>query len=152
MRYFAYGSNIDPRLMRETCPEAQFLGPARLDGYRLEFNVYSDRWDGGAANIEPDGRGRVWGVAYRVTEEDLELLDTFVGHPTFFRREEVPVKLGSERLECVTYRVAHQHGYVRPSDAYVNRLRAAMRLQGLPPEALDMLERAARPPYPRIGT
>lgn len=152
MRYFAYGSNIDPRLMSEACPEAQLVGPARLDGYRLEFNVYSDRWEGGAANLEPDDRGHVWGVVWEVTEEDLDRLDTFAGHPTFFRREDVRAELGGENAECVTYRVAHQLGYVRPSDSYVHRVRNAMRVQGLPPEALDILERAARPPYPRIST
>jgi gamma-glutamylcyclotransferase len=152
MRYFAYGSNIDPRLMSEACPDAEVLGPGRLDGYRLEFNVYSDRWEGGAANVEPDERGHVWGVVWEVTEEDMDRLDTFIGHPSYFRREEVPVVLRGEEVACATYRVAHQHGYVRPSDSYVHRIRNAMRLQGLPPEALDMLERAARPPYPRIST
>lgn len=152
MRYFAYGSNIDPRLMGETCPDARPLGPARLDGYRLEFNVYSERWKGGAANLDRDQRAYVWGVVWEVTGDEIDRLDTFVGHPSFYRREDVKVELGDEVTDCVTYRVAHQLGYVRPSDSYLHRLRGAMRLQGLPPEALDILERAARPPYPRIAT
>jgi hypothetical protein len=31
-------------------------------------------------------------------------------------------------------------------------LRSAVRVQGLPPEALDMLDRSARPPRPTIAT
>jgi hypothetical protein len=31
-------------------------------------------------------------------------------------------------------------------------LRSAIRTQGLPPEALDMVDRAARPPRPSIST
>jgi gamma-glutamylcyclotransferase len=152
-RYFAYGSNMDPRLMSRTLPEATTVGPARLSGYRLEFNVYSDRWEGGAANLEPDPNAYLWGVVWEVEEEDLETLNTFAGHPTFYRREDVEVRTpDGQVLDCVTYRVAHQQGYVRPTPAYVASLRGAARMQGLPPEALDIIESAAMPPRPHIST
>jgi gamma-glutamylcyclotransferase len=150
--YFAYGSNMDERHMREHCPQARVEGPGRLDGFRLEFNVYSDRWDGGAANLEPDPGAHVWGVVWAVDAEDLDALDTYTGHPTFYRRDEVQVGVGEEAVPCLTYRVAHQKGFVRPTDAYLNQLRAGMRMQGLPPEALDMLDATARPPRPHIST
>lgn len=150
--YFAYGTNMDPRVMRRSCPDARALGPGLLERFRLEFNVYSDRWKGGAANLEPDEDGHVWGVVWEVRGEDLDKLDTYVGHPTFYRREEVEVLVGKERVPCVTYRVAHQKGFVRPTDGYLARMRQAIRTQGLPPEALDILETAARPPSPRIST
>jgi hypothetical protein len=54
--------------------------------------------------------------------------------------------------DSVTYRVAHQRGFVRPTDAYLARMRRAIRIQGLPPEALDIVEQAARPPKPSIST
>lgn len=149
--YFAYGTNMDPRLMKQKCPEAACLGTGRLDGYRLEFNVYSDRWEGGAANLEPDPHGHVWGVVWQMTPGDIESLDTYVGHPTFYRREEVRVRMGSRWADCMTYRVAHQRGFVRPTDAYIARVCQAIRMQGLPPDALDMMEQAARPPKPRIS-
>lgn len=48
MYYFAYGSNMDEKDLRDWCekkqrpfPEWQFLGVARLDNYRLAFNYYS---------------------------------------------------------------------------------------------------------------
>ena len=152
MRYFAYGSAMDPRLMSKECPEATNLGAGRVDGYRVEFTVYSDRWKGGAANIEPDPSSHVWGVVWEVGEGDLQSLDTYVGHPTFYRREEVDVESNEGTVSCLTYRVAHQRGFVRPTDEYLARMRTAIRLQGLPPEAMDMLEQAARPPGPRIST
>jgi gamma-glutamylcyclotransferase (GGCT)/AIG2-like uncharacterized protein YtfP len=152
-RYFAYGSNMDSRTMQRTVPDATLVGSGRLNGFRLEFNVYSDRWEGGAANLEPDEDGHVWGVVWEIPEAALEDLDTFIGHPTFYRREGVAVDLaGGERTECETYRVAHQKGYVRPTPQYLARLRAAVRLQGLPPEALDIIEAAALPPRPHIST
>lgn len=150
--YFSYGTNMDPRLMSATCPGATPRGAGRAHGYRLEFNVYSDRWESGAANLEPDPDAHVWGVVWEVSAADLEALDTFVGHPTFYRREVVGVDTGDGQVECVTYRVAHQKGFVRPTDAYLARMRSAIRVQGLPPEALDHLELAARPPRPHIST
>lgn len=150
--YFAYGTNMDPRFMERTCPDAMCLGVGRLEGYRLEFNVYSDRWKGGAANLEVDPQGHVWGVVWQMTPEDVDKLDTYVGHPTFYRREDVRVRMGVRWADCLTYRVAHQRGFVRPTDSYLVRMRQAIRLQGLPPEALDILEQAARPPKPRIST
>lgn len=151
--YFAYGSNMDPRLMSRKLPKASVVGPARVEGFRLEFNVYSDQWEGGAANLEPDPKAYVWGVVWDVEEEDLDTLNTFAGHPTFYRREEVDATLfGGEVVSSVTYRVAHQQGYVRPTPAYVASLRGAARMQGLPPEALDIIEAAALPPRPHIST
>lgn len=152
MRYFAYGTNMDPRVMSEHAPDAKALGSGRLDGYRIEFNVYSERWDGGAANLEPDPDGHVWGVVWEVSADEAAALDTYVGHPTFYRREAVEVWLGDVAAECLTYRVAHQTGFVRPTDQYLNRVRSAIRVQGLPPEALDILDEAARPPKPHIST
>ncbi|HEX2069042.1 MAG TPA: gamma-glutamylcyclotransferase family protein [Actinomycetota bacterium] len=152
-RYFAYGANMDPRHMLERVPGASVIGPARLDGYRLEFNVYSSEWDGGAANLEPDPDGRVWGVLWELPDDQLSGLDAYEGHPVFFRREEVTVQGPVEPAIAWTFRVAHQdRSYVRPTDSYVQLLRSAVRVQGLPPDALDIIERSARPPRPTIST
>ena len=152
MYFFAYGANMDPHRMTQTCPDARAVGPARAEGFRLAFNVYSPYWGGGAANIEPDEERKVWGVVWDVTPEDLGRLDTFRGHPTFYRREDVVVKTPSDdELIAVTYRVAHQNAFVPPTDAYLLRMRAGMRVHGLPPEALDEAERLARPPSPTIS-
>jgi gamma-glutamylcyclotransferase (GGCT)/AIG2-like uncharacterized protein YtfP len=153
LHYFAYGSNMDPRHMAERVPGARKVGPGRLDGFRLEFNVYSTEWNGGAANLELDRDSRVWGVIWEVPEEQAGGLDAFQGHPTFFRREDVVVEGPSGPTIAWTYRVAHQQGsYVRPTDAYLRLIYSAIRVQGLPPEAMDLVDRAARPPKPSIST
>lgn len=152
LHYFAYGSNMDPRHMTERVPGARPAGACRLQGFRLEFNVYSTEWQGGAANLELDQDAHVWGVLWAVPEEEAGGLDAFQGHPTFFRREDVVVEGPSGKVLAWTYRVAHQQGtYVRPTDAYVRLLHSAIRLNGLPPEALDDVDRAARPPKPSIS-
>jgi gamma-glutamylcyclotransferase (GGCT)/AIG2-like uncharacterized protein YtfP len=152
--YFAYGSNMDANHMAKRVAGARALGPGRLDGFRLEFNVYSTEWEGGAANLELDPDAHVWGVLWEVPDEEVSGLDAFQGHPTFFRREDVVVEGPEGSTIAWTYRVAHQAGaYVRPTDVYLNRIKAAIRTQGLPPEALDIVDAAARPPgRPSIST
>jgi cation transport regulator ChaC len=153
-RYFAYGSNMEQVHMRRRVPGAQVMGPAKLEGFRLEFSVYSTEWEGGAANLRLDENAHVWGVLWEVPEDERNGLDAYQGHPTFFRREDVVVDLtAGEPVHAWTHRVAHQEGsYVRPTDAYLHHLRSAIRVQGLPPEALDVLDEAARPPRPTIST
>ena len=151
--YFAYGANMDARHMKDRVGDARLVGPGRLDGFRLAFNVYSTEWEGGAANLEVDEEEHVWGVLWEVPEDQWQGLDAYQGHPTFFRREDVPVDGPNGPAVAWTYRVAHQTGtFVRPTDAYVQLLHSAMRLQGLPPEALDAVDHAARPPKPQIST
>jgi gamma-glutamylcyclotransferase (GGCT)/AIG2-like uncharacterized protein YtfP len=152
LHYFAYGSNMDPRHMTERVPGAQVEGPCRLEGFRLQFNIYSTEWRGGAANLELDPDAHVWGVLWEIPEEECGGLDAFQGHPIFFRREDVVVEGPSGPVLAWTYRVAHQQGsYVRPTDAYLRLIYAAIRVNGLPPEAMEDVDRAARPPKPSIS-
>jgi gamma-glutamylcyclotransferase len=151
--YFAYGANMDVQHMQGRVPGARALGPGRLDGFRLAFSVYSTEWEGGAANLELDQDAHVWGVLWEVPDDQLQGLDAYQGHPTFFRREDVSVQGPGGPVIAWTYRVAHQErAYVRPTDAYLNRLRSAVRVHGLPPEALEDIDRAAGPPHPTIST
>jgi hypothetical protein len=138
--------------MTERAPRARVVGVGRLDGFRLAFNLYSTEWEGGAANLDPDPQAHVWGVLWEMPRSELVDLNAYQGHPTFFRREEVVVEGPQGRVLAFTFRVAHQKGYMRPTDAYLERVRSAIRVHGLPPETLDILERAARPPRPTIST
>ena len=151
--YFAYGANMHPDHMRDRVPGAKVVGPGSVGGFRLSFSVFSTEWQGGAANLEPDDQSHVWGVLWEVPEDQWQGLDAYQGHPTFFRREDVPVDGPNGPAVAWTYRVAHQAGtFVRPTDAYIHLLHTAIRIQGLPPEALDDVDRAARPPKPQIST
>ena len=35
--YFAYGSNLDLEQMAQRCPDAEIVGPVRLENYELRF-------------------------------------------------------------------------------------------------------------------
>src|SRR5258705_1324476 len=60
MLHFAYGSNMSRTLMRQRCPGATELGPARLEGHRFIITR------AGYASVEPAPGQAVHGVLWRV--------------------------------------------------------------------------------------
>ena len=53
MRYFAYGSNMDPIQMKSRCPSAKVIGVAKLPHYRLAFPVWSNTRQCAVGSIAP---------------------------------------------------------------------------------------------------
>ncbi len=145
--YFAYGALMGTSSMYEACPEARKVGPARLAGYRIEFNVASREWAGGAVNAIPDPDGTIWGVLWEIPDEAFERFDTFQGSDSSLSvREDVQVEGPDGTAQALTFRVASQSAYVRPTEAYMRHLQKAISTQGLPEEAEDLLLRADRFP------
>ncbi|KAH9825588.1 Gamma-glutamyl cyclotransferase, AIG2-like [Teratosphaeria destructans] len=94
--YFGYGSNLWRQQMKQRCPTSEFLGIARLDGYR--WIIY----ERGYANIvemsEEDGPGadssspqayedQVWGLVYSLQSADEARLDRNEGVPFAYTKE-----------------------------------------------------------------
>ncbi len=79
MLYFAYGSNLDWKQMRERCPSAVFVCKAKLKDHRLDFTRYSCKRKGGVADVVPEEGHDIWGVVYQISEQDVVLLDRCEG-------------------------------------------------------------------------
>ena len=45
--YFAFGSNLNTKRIHINSPSAEFMGWAKLEGWKLEFGGQSARWHGG---------------------------------------------------------------------------------------------------------
>jgi len=93
MLYFAYGSNLNPKRMAERAPSAQAAGIGILHGWRLVERLYAD--------IEPATGECVFGILYRMTDQDLERLDRCEGVPKIYERMRVSVE--SARVEVSAY-------------------------------------------------
>lgn len=103
MLNFAFGSNLDPRLMSARCAYASVrLYPARLRGWRLVFAAHLTygRADGAFASIRPvvrpdgtlDPSAFVDGLVYEVsTSAGVRSLDRCEGVPYLYTRERVTV-------------------------------------------------------------
>jgi len=77
--YFAYGSNLNRKQMRERCPDSKPMFVATLHNYKLVFVGWARQWRGGVATIKSFRGDRVLGAIYelkvKVTDEDGEPIE-----------------------------------------------------------------------------
>ena len=52
MYYFAYGSNLSKKQMKERCPGSKPLFVATLPNFKLVFSGWSRKWMGSVATIK----------------------------------------------------------------------------------------------------
>ena len=78
--YFAYGSNISMRQMKQRCPQAKPMFKATLYNARMEFRKFAD------VVCEKKKRSFVKGVVYEVTKDDIKALDIYEGYPKFYKK------------------------------------------------------------------
>lgn len=126
MKYFAYGSNMNPNRMRERGINFSKREYAILERWILKFNkVASDNPNKGYANIEKDERSLVEGILYTIQDLDIEKLDGYEGYPNNYKKLKVRVKLDNgEEDEAITY-VANPNKVkngLKPSKNYLDHL------------------------------
>ena len=116
--FFTYGDRMGSERMAQFAPDATLVGPARLPGYRLAFNVASRAWGGGAANAVPDPQGSMWGVLWDFGDDDPAALDSFHGDDEITHGVvEVTVDGPDGSISARTLVVGTDGGFVRPTSA-----------------------------------
>lgn len=158
--YFAYGSNMASSQMADRCPGAACLGIARLPGYRLAFDAWSNRRGGLVADVLPAPGSDVWGVLWQVTEEHAEALDRYEGVARGqYRRESVRVESpAGETIDAFAYVICSPGDDGPTTDAYRDILLEGAREHGLPPDWVKAIEavptlppRPSPPPPPTLN-
>ena len=143
-RYFAYGSNLEPRRFRERVGGFRVHGVACLHGQCLAFNKRG-RDGSGKANLMPDPLGVVWGVVYELTPAAWPTLDRFEGGYTRLR---VQVERGpGEGLEAWTY-ASSRLSRKPPFAWYREHVVQGARHHGLPHDWVAWLEGVIVQPDP----
>lgn len=95
--YFGYGSNLWRHQMEQRCPTSEYLGVARLNGYKWIINErgYANivqLSSSSTADLEPVAyEHEVWGLVYTLQPSDEKRLD---------RNEGVPIAYTKENLTC----------------------------------------------------
>jgi gamma-glutamylcyclotransferase len=132
MKYFAYGSNLSLRQMRERCPQARRLCSARLPNWTLLFTGGSRSQSGGTATIRLQQGQQVLGGVYEIDAACLRSLDTHEGYPSVYDRMNVIVfnDLG-DAIEAVTYFKKGRAVEAAPSQSYLAIIREGYRDWGL---------------------
>jgi gamma-glutamylcyclotransferase (GGCT)/AIG2-like uncharacterized protein YtfP len=129
------------------CPEARFLGAARLPDHRLALHRRSIRWGGGAVDIVPAQGEEVWGAVYEVPDSTLDTLDAKEGQGWAYRRTAVRVEAADGRpLEAEAYEVIEKEPREVPATPeYAALLVRGARERGLPEEYVARLLRWLAP-------
>ena len=139
--YFAYGSNLDPRTFlgrRRMRPDATRV--ARLDDYRLVFDLPIGPGERGVANLRSERGAQVWGVAYRISPGQARHLDRTEGVPRAYRRIRVSLEgADGEHIPAFSYLSPHRRDGRKPSRRYLGLLLRGARHHGLPAEAIRVL-------------
>jgi gamma-glutamylcyclotransferase len=142
--YFAYGSN----LCRATFVERRGMQPlaavpARLDGFRLTFDLPVGPGERGVANLLADPAASVWGVCYQLEPAACDALDRTEGvHLGYYGRHAVETEaLDGRRLPAFAYLGERRVAGRKPSARYLGLILAGAREHGLPPHWIATLER-----------
>lgn len=107
IKYFAYGSNCDPAVMKRKGVRYTARQRAVLRGYRLLFNKKSLRErlpdSIGFANINEFKSGAVEGILYDLVADDLDTLDATERYPKHYDRVRLVVEAKSGEEVCWAY-------------------------------------------------
>lgn len=120
--YFAFGSNLSERLMRERGTMFFTRERAILRGFRVVFNIWKD--DGfGYANIIPYEESTVHGALYVCKKGSLAKLDEHEAGRLGRVKVQVEKESG-EVVEAIAYQAYEEYvtNGLKPSDNYLNEI------------------------------
>lgn len=140
--YFAYGTLLGEKAMRDFAPSARAVGVMRLDGFELGFGETHVAGKGGCW-LKPTEGGTVYGVQYELSDEDMERMDKASGVPDGLWVH-LPVTLVDERGNTVassTYTIPGNPPAFRPGDDYVGKIKAGLGTTKLPADYVRKVER-----------
>ena len=139
--YFAYGSNMSRTQLRQRAGEPAEEKLARLENFELNFDKIA-RGGTGTGNIAAADGGVVYGVLYRMTEQQLKQLDRYEGVPEHYRRSEVNV-LDAEgrKVAAQVYLARKVRRGLKPDRTYLQRIIEGAVEHNLPGEYIEQLKK-----------
>lgn len=132
--YLAYGSNMNVNQMAFRCPDAEVVGTARVDDYRLTF-CGNGGWSG-VATILPQPGSHVDGVLWRISAADEKHLDFYEGYPRLYGKEPIEVIDSSgQRMTVMAYTMnsPYKECPTPPSQGYLQGIVDGCRQNGIDP-------------------
>lgn len=132
--YFAYGSNLCVQQMAARCPDAADPRPAVLSDHGWLIN------ERGVATVQPRVGSEVHGVLWRLSDQDLTVLDSAEGVPVRYRRDELKVHTDSGPSPAWVY-IDRRVTPGPPRPGYLPRIIDGAVHHGLPQRWIDFLHR-----------
>lgn len=140
--YFAYGTLLGEEAMQAFAPSARAVGVMRLDGYELAFGETHKSGKGGCW-LKPVKGSCVYGVQYKLSDEDMDRMDKASGIPDGLWVHK-PVTLVDEHgneLKSNTYTIPGSPSEFQPDDDYLGKIQAGLDTIALP---ADYIAKVAR--------
>ena len=102
-KYFAYGTNMNPRGMAIRCPTAQALGQGKVKGWRLIINT------DGLPSIVPCPSATLYGALWKLTQSDESALDLYEGiaNSLYTKKEMLVTTSDEQNLPVLVYIAAN---------------------------------------------
>ena len=153
MYYFAYGSNMSWRRLRQRVASARRVCHARLPGYSLEFHKAGR--DGSAkcdAYYTGKARDIIHGVLFDLDPADKAQLDRIEGVGAGYEEQEIKLALPNGRaVQAFTYVATHLDQQMQPYCWYKTHVVAGALEAGLPAGYTRRLRavKTLRDPNPR---
>ena len=121
--YFAYGSNLHKRHMKDRCPDCEPVARAIAWGYKLTFKGNSKGF--GVADIQPKDDEFVPGAIYKVSAADRASLDRYEGYPRLYDRHVISVIRHDtgEVVKAFVYRMLDHYEAATPGQGYFSVIR-----------------------------
>jgi len=147
--YFAYGSNMNWEQMKDRCPSVSFESVGLLPDHWLAFTRRSINRGCGVADAVRDVGRKLWGVVYRITDDEVGKLDKSEGYRpgrrknSYWRRECRVLQGGDKHrpLTVSTYFADPQPDPPRPNQLYKDLILSGARHWHLPDDYILELER-----------
>lgn len=147
--YFAYGSNMLTRRLRERAPSARAIGAATLAGHELRWHKVSKDGSAKCDIVPATAPGAcVHGVVYEIDRADKPALDLAEGIGMGYREQRVAVDAASGPIEAWSYRATNIDHLALPYPWYKELVVAGAREHGLPQAYVEALAAVATKPDP----
>jgi hypothetical protein len=140
--YFGYGANLGIDRFEKLHIKAEIVGVARLNNFKLVFDLPCEYKGKGFAGIEESKNDIVLGTLFKLNREVLLLLDVVEWVPfKFYKRIKVSVIQDNQLIENVfVYKTVYPTKDLTPSTGYLNYIKEMARKNNFPQSYLDYLD------------
>lgn len=142
--YFAYGSNLNKEQMKRRVGKWRDSTKAILRDHKLVFDIYSQSWKGGVADVVESPGGFVYGAVYLLTEDQIKELDKYEAVPTLYSKRKVNVEIDDKmQLDALAYVASNPGKFLKPSKEYLGSVMSGLRQHGYDEKIIKQIGRIA---------
>lgn len=140
--YFAYGSNMSTRRIRQRVPSAEKIDLARLPGYRLAWHKKGGDGSGKCDIVPGSAEDVVYGVLYAIDPAHKPRLDRVEDLGTGYDQKPVDLWLPdrNDPMTAFTYYALRIDATYLPYDWYRDHVLIGAREHGLPAHYVRLIE------------